>query len=96
MLIPLIQTPEFSEARCADRSITPDPDIFNPDYEDPHKGLKEAAAKKICGECVHKIDCMLYALDKRESGVWGGTSERQRRRMRNNGYRTGTAYTGAR
>lgn len=95
-LIPLIQTPEFAEARCADRSVTPDPDIFNPDPEDPYARDKIEAAKKICGECAHKIECMLYALDKKESGVWGGTSERQRRRMRQNGYRTGNPYQGTR
>lgn len=96
MLIPLIQTPAFDEARCADKVVTPDPDIFNPDHDDPQKAEKEAAAKKICGGCAHKVECMLYALDKKESGVWGGTSERQRRRMRNNGYRTGSRYTSTR
>lgn len=93
-LMPLIQTPAFPEARCADGRVTPDPDIFNPDLDDPHKNEKTEAAKKICGSCVHKIECMVYALDKNESGVWGGTSERQRRRMRQRGYRTGDSYKG--
>lgn len=90
----LIDTPEFANARCADRSEVPDPDIFNPDADDPHRAMKEQEAKKICEGCAEKVQCMLYALEKKESGIWGGTSERQRRRMRRNGYRTGSAYTG--
>ncbi len=41
------------------------------------------AAKAICGECVVKDACLLYALEtNQESGVWGGYAEDERRRLR--------------
>lgn len=41
--------------------------------------------KRICAECPVKEQCLEYALDlpERETmGVWGGTSERERRKIR--------------
>jgi hypothetical protein len=38
-------------------------------------------AREICGTCPVTRDCVLDALDE-EHGVWGGTSGRQRRRIR--------------
>lgn len=39
-------------------------------------------AKKICSTCPVKNPCLEFALSLRiDHGVWGGTSERQRRRM---------------
>jgi len=54
------------------------PDIFFPD-----RGESLEPAKRICGECVVRDECLEYALDSGERfGVWGGTSERERRRIR--------------
>jgi WhiB family redox-sensing transcriptional regulator len=46
-------------------------------------------AKNICwgrdgqGECPVRAECLAYALEYDERfGVWGGTSERERRRLR--------------
>jgi WhiB family redox-sensing transcriptional regulator len=42
-----------------------------------------ADAKKVCKGCKVVGDCLDYALDRPEEfGVWGGASERERRRMR--------------
>ncbi len=55
-----------------------DPDIFFPD-----RGESLSPAKAICAECIVRDECLEYALDNRERfGVWGGTSERERRRLR--------------
>ena len=55
-----------------------DPDIFFPD-----RGESLSPAKAICAECIVQVECLEYALDNRERfGVWGGTSERERRRLR--------------
>ncbi len=44
------------------------------------KGVR--AAKAICNECVVKEDCLEFAIDNREDfGIWGGTSERERRKI---------------
>ena len=56
------------------------PDIFYPGHGD-HAGI--VRAKAVCATCPVKTECLEYALTNREVfGVWGGCSERQRRRMR--------------
>lgn len=48
----------------------------------PHDGAGVEIAKRICATCVVKDTCLDYALANRiDEGVWGGTSERQRRRI---------------
>lgn len=50
----------------------------------PERGQSLEAARAICNRCVVKAACLQYALDHHEKfGVWGGTSERERRRLRN-------------
>ena len=40
-------------------------------------------AKKICTGCEVKAECLEYALANDERfGIWGGLSERERRRLR--------------
>ncbi|MCA9342898.1 WhiB family transcriptional regulator [Candidatus Saccharibacteria bacterium] len=49
-------------------------------FSDDNSKLK--AAKAICDDCLVKTDCLEYALEyKIQNGVWGGESERARRRM---------------
>jgi WhiB family redox-sensing transcriptional regulator len=39
-------------------------------------------ARKICATCPAIEPCLEYALENRiDHGVWGGTSERERRRI---------------
>lgn len=36
-----------------------------------------------CRACTVRVECLNYALDNGEKfGVWGGTSERERRKLR--------------
>lgn len=54
-----------------------DPTVFYPDDED-----EALDAKEVCGGCGVRIACLEYALSVREkAGVWGGATERERRRM---------------
>ena len=48
------------------------------------KAIKQSnEAKAICNECVVKIDCLEYAiLTNQDSGVWGGTTEEERKSLR--------------
>lgn len=38
--------------------------------------------QKICDSCPVRPDCLAEALDHNEVGVWGGTTENQRRAMK--------------
>ncbi len=41
------------------------------------------AAKAVCGRCPVRDACLQFALEtKQEDGVWGGTDEDERRRLR--------------
>ena len=54
-----------------------EPAIFYPD-EDADAG----DAKAVCGVCNVRVACLEYALNIREKqGVWGGATERERRRI---------------
>ncbi|MDE0132413.1 MAG: WhiB family transcriptional regulator [bacterium] len=49
----------------------------------PERGSSTRKAKAICGMCEVKIECLDFALDNGERfGIWGGLSERERRRVR--------------
>ena len=48
----------------------------------PSDGVGVDAARRICEDCAVKALCLEYALQNRiDHGVWGGTSERERRRI---------------
>ena len=62
------------QALCAET----DPEAFFPE-----KGGSTREAKKICTGCEVKAECLEYALSNDERfGIWGGLSERERRRLR--------------
>lgn len=55
-----------------------DPDLFFPE-----RGASTREAKEVCRGCPVKVDCLEFALVNGEKfGIWGGYSERERRRMR--------------
>jgi hypothetical protein len=43
------------------------------------------AAKSICARCEVVEACLDHALMRHESGIWGGTTDRERKRMRREG-----------
>ncbi|HET9729679.1 MAG TPA: WhiB family transcriptional regulator [Acidimicrobiia bacterium] len=54
----------------------------NPAAFFPSDGLGVEAAQRICTVCPVRAECLEYALVNRiEHGVWGGASERERRRI---------------
>ena len=55
-----------------------DPELFFPE-----RGASTREAKEVCRGCVVRDDCLEYALANGEKfGIWGGMSERERRRLR--------------
>ena len=62
------------DALCAET----DPEAFFPE-----KGGSTREAKRVCSGCAVRSECLEYALANDERfGIWGGLSERERRRVR--------------
>lgn len=64
------------------------PDIFFADKGDT-KAIR--VAKSICNGCVVRSECLEFALENNQSGVMGGTSERDRRNIKTERRRRGTS-----
>ncbi|MDA8291236.1 MAG: WhiB family transcriptional regulator [Actinomycetota bacterium] len=55
-----------------------DPELFFPE-----RGSSTREAKEVCRGCVVQQDCLEFAIANGEKfGIWGGMSERERRRVR--------------
>lgn len=69
------EEPSWQErALCAQT----DPEAFFPE-----KGGSTREAKKVCMVCEVRAECLEYALLHDERfGIWGGMSERERRRLK--------------
>ncbi|HEY2220879.1 WhiB family transcriptional regulator [Actinomycetospora sp.] len=70
---------DWELAACRDH----DPELFFPIGTEGPGAEQATAAKYICGTCPISSACLRWALDTgQEAGVWGGTSEEDRRDMR--------------
>lgn len=68
------------EEQWQDRALCAqtDPEAFFPE-----KGGSTREAKRICHGCEVKAECLEYAMGNDERfGIWGGLSERERRRLK--------------
>jgi WhiB family redox-sensing transcriptional regulator len=71
------QQPSARDMEWHDRGLCnqTDPEAFFPE-----KGGSVREAKRICSRCEVKPECLAWALGSKEPfGVWGGTTERERR-----------------
>lgn len=67
-----------------------DPDLFFPE-----RGASTREAKEVCRGCVVQDECLEFALNNGEKfGIWGGKSERERRRVRRQRALTSPAVAG--
>ena len=67
------------KAACRDT----DPDLFFPVGTTGPALEQIAAAKAVCNSCDAQAACLEFALaTNQESGVWGGASEEERRKLR--------------
>ena len=72
--------PELDDEQWQERALCAqtDPEAFFPE-----KGGSTREAKRICLGCEVKDRCLDYALAHDERfGIWGGLSERERRRLK--------------
>lgn len=75
-LLDALDAPDFAAVGlCAEI----DPEMFFPE-----KGQMDLAreARAICAKCDVREACAEYAIQCGEQGIWGGTTERERRRIR--------------
>jgi WhiB family redox-sensing transcriptional regulator len=64
----------WERAKC--RGV--DPDLFF-----PRRGDDTTQAVAVCKACPVQVECLEYALDNGERfGIWGGTTGKDRRKMR--------------
>jgi WhiB family transcriptional regulator, redox-sensing transcriptional regulator len=73
--LPLVERqPWYERAACLQA---------NADCFFPEKGGSTREAKRICSTCTVRLECLQYALANDERfGIWGGLSERERRRLK--------------
>ena len=79
-VFPLIDGTGEGEGDWAERALCAqtDPEAFFPE-----KGGSTREAKKVCLGCDVRAECLEYALANDERfGIWGGLSERERRRLK--------------
>ncbi|MCW2616765.1 MAG: whiB1 [Frankiales bacterium] len=71
-------------ALCRDE----DPELFFPIGSTGPAATQVDQAKVVCTRCSVVEDCLTWALETgQEAGVWGGTSEDERRALRRRGAR---------
>jgi len=79
-----------NDAACRDA----DPELFFPDREIRSARNQVKTAKLICRDCPVQATCLSWALDSgQESGIWGGLTEHERRRLRRRSSRLRPAAT---
>ena len=68
-----------SKAACRDC----DPELFFPTDDTRTIRTQVKAAKEVCHRCPVVLTCLNLALDSdQEAGIWGGTTEQERRVLR--------------
>lgn len=79
--------PDFSEH--GETPCSSAPDIFFPSEKVAEWSVKktgsfytnEYEAKLLCNSCPYKEACLEFALKNPQAGIWGGTTERERKRL---------------
>src|SRR5688572_3295909 len=77
--LPWVADPAADESwRLSALCAETDPEAFFPE-----KGGSTREAKRVCVGCEVRAECLEFALTNDERfGIWGGLSERERRRLR--------------
>ena len=69
----------YEEPACAEVGG----DFWFPEQSD--SSIEMTMAKTICNSCTHKTECLEWAVENEQYGIWGGTNNTMRasiRRMR--------------
>ncbi len=73
VVIELLGPPWRAQGACRDQPA----ELFY-----PGRGGSHAAAIAICAQCPVLLECRQWGILHEKHGVWGGTSEHERRRLR--------------
>lgn len=74
------KTPEYEDQNWRDEALCKG---LPPDQFFPNSETEQEAAARLCGGCAVRAECLEYALiTNQRDGVWGGTTEKQRAKMR--------------
>lgn len=94
-----IEFPDFSGKGEPICSMLPDEekDMFVADKSDEDFRLKTNGAKALCNSgCPYLNECFSWAMEHGEAGVWGGTSEQERRAIKRSGMKVSLPLTNVR
>lgn len=86
IVMPGSTTPSLDEWHARGLCVGADPEIFFPSRGDP--GSK---ARQICACCSVRGDCLTYATEADELGIWAGLDQQQRRALRKKQHRRAAA-----
>lgn len=75
--IPTLAYPPLGDWHRRGLCAAEDPDTFFPPHGDP--GTK---ARQTCTACPVRTDCLDYATEADEFGIWGGLDQQQRRSLK--------------
>ena len=74
------------QAKC----LGSDPALFFPVGSTGDPLLQAEAAKLVCRDCDVRRACLQFALEtNQDTGVWGGTTEEERKALRRSWLRSG-------
>lgn len=81
--------PEFMNGAEAPPCSETFPDAFFAEEIEDQNGrvigssyTHEYEAKTVCASCPLRIECLTFALGNNEPGIWGGTTENERKLMK--------------
>jgi WhiB family redox-sensing transcriptional regulator len=80
-----VRTHEWDIAEWRERSACrdSDPDVFFPIGSSGPALEQIETARRICAACPVRDECLEFALaTNQEAGIWGGTTEEERRKLR--------------
>ena len=76
--------PDFmskGDANC----LESEPDMFFAETDGPNYYQLLNSARRVCTGCPYQLECLTFAVEESLEGVWGGTSDGERRRMKESG-----------
>jgi WhiB family redox-sensing transcriptional regulator len=92
IVMPAPATPSLGEWNGRALCAGDDPEVFFPSHGDPG-----TQARQTCAACAVRDDCLRYAIDADEFGIWGGLDQDERRNLKRRQRRKkATACRGAR